>query len=954
MRIVSCLPLVLLSLSCATAKPKGDADAPIASTAAQGEAGDTPVDDSPMLPRDPDVRTGKLDNGLTYYIRHHEKPEKRALLWLAVDAGSVLEDDDQRGLAHFVEHMAFNGTKRFAKNTIIDFLEKAGMDFGADLNAFTSFDETVYQLKVPTDDPKMVPQGLDILEEWASALLFDPTEVDKERGVVIEEWRLGRGAGQRVFDKQLPIWLEGSKYALRKPIGEKDILQNAPVAALRRYYDDWYRPDLMAVVVVGDVDVDAMEKDLRKRFGRLHKPAKPRPRPEVPVPLLDKTRAAVIPDPELPSTSVTMSIKGPLRKLRTENDYRAQLTENLFHGMLRARLDEIRQDPKSPFVFAFSNTSSMGRAVDIFTLTAGAKAGRIEDALRSLVVEVERVERHGFLASELERERARMLRNAERAVMEKDTVDSRGYAFETVRRHLDKKAMPGREAELALTKKILPYILIEDVNALAAAWTSRKDRVVIASGPARDQLPSDKDLLAVVGSVEKLEIAAYEDRGEGEKLMVTEPKPGTVKSEETIAEVDTTVWTLSNGARVVVRPTDFKKDEVMLEAFSPGGHSLLPVARWKSARFADDIASRSGVAEHDAVELKNMLAGKIASVRPFVGELEEGLFGSASPADLELMLQLVHLQFTAAREDEAAFAAWKAGTLEAVKNRDLNPQTVLSDRLLEFSFRNHERRRPLTTAAVEAADHKTALAAFRERFADAGDFTFVLGGNVDLAALKPLVEKYLASLPSKGRKEKWKDVGAKKPGGVKRLEVAKGQDPKSWVSLDFHGSVRWTPEAEADLDILADVLDIRLREVMREDMSGVYGVQSNGSITRRPRPLYDYRVNFSCAPENADKLEKAVYDVIATVKKDGVAAEYLDKVREIRRRKLETQLKENRFWMRQLAEHFRFGTDPRKILELEKSLERITAANVQKSAKTYLDPKRVITGRLMPEAGAPK
>jgi zinc protease len=946
----SLLPLVLAACTARVGKP--DTTTPDTTTTPTPDA-TADVDDSPALPMDPAIRTGKLANGMTYYIRKHGKPEKRVYLWMAVDAGSVLEDDDQKGLAHFVEHMAFNGTKRFEKNALIDFLEKSGVDFGADLNAYTSFDETVYQLKVPTDDPALVAKGLDILEDWSNALTFDAKEVDKERGVVVEEWRLGRGAGQRIFDKQWPIYLEGSKYADRKPIGEKDILEKAPVDTLKRFYSDWYRPDLMAIVVVGDIDPAAMQKEIEARFGKLKNPAKPRPRPEIPVPMLDKTRAAVITDAEASSTSVSVVIKGPAHSIKTENDYRRDLVESMFHGMLRARLDEIRQQPDSPFTFAFSSTGSMRRAVELFDLSAGVKGGRVEDALKTLLVEVERVKQHGFLASELDRERARSLRRYERNVADQETVDGRAYAFGTVRRHLDREAMPSRELELELAKKFLPGITLEEVNALAGAWTKRTDRVVLASGPARDKMPSDKELLAVASSVAGTKVAAYEDKGAGSDLMATKPTPGKITKTETLSEIGVTVWTLSNGAKVVVKPTDFKKDEVLFEGFSPGGHSKVEQKRYDSAANASAIVGRSGIGSHDAVTLRNLLAGKVANVSAFVGELEEGVRGNGSPQDLELMLQLIHLQMTAPRKDPDAFTSWKTSTAEFVKNRDLNPQQVFFEKFNAFRWNNHPRRQPMTVETLERVDHDAALTIYKDRFADAGDFTFVFTGNLDLAKFQPLVETYLASLPTTGRKEKWKDVGAKAPSGDKRIEVAKGVDPKSFVMMTFHGNSKYNPDAEDDIEILADVMDIRLREVLREDMSGVYGAFSNGSLVRRPRQTYAYTIGFGCAPENAQKLQDAVASIIASIKRDGVSEDYLEKVREKRRRQLETSMRENRFWMGQLTEHYRYGTDPKKILEIEKSLERVTSDNVKKTAKKFLNAGSRVTGVLMPEGGAP-
>ena len=917
---------------------------------ADDQAQDAEVSQSTPLPMDPEVRVGQLDNGLKYFIKKHGVPEQRADLWLAVDAGSVQEDDDQKGLAHFVEHMAFNGTERFEKNTLIDFLERAGMDFGADINAHTSFDETVYKLTVPTDDPALMKMGMDVLEDWAGAISFDPAEVDKERGVVIEEWRLGRGASQRAFDKQWPIFLAGSKYADRKPIGEKEILENAPVETLSRFYRDWYRPDLMAVIVVGDVDVDAIEKDIKARFGDLKNPESPRPREVVPVPLLDETRVAVVADPEASLATVTLAIKGPYKPLATEEDFRTNLIERLFHGMLRARLDEIRRQPDAPFVFSFTSTSDMGKAVDIFRLWAGSKPGKVDETLEVLTTEVERVRQHGFLAAELERQKTEMLRNYQRSLEEKDKVEGRSYTWELVRHFLGDEAMPGRAAELALVEKFLPTIAVDEVNAVAETWTSRKDRVVMASGAERDDMPSQADLLAIVDGVGKQKIEPYAEELDGATLMAETPKPGSVVDKKTIDAVGISVWTLSNGARVVVKPTDFKNDEVLFQAFSPGGHSLVPDRQYHSAEAAAGIVAAGGLGEHDAVTVQKLLAGKVAQVRPWISELEEGFRGNASPKDLETMLQMVHLSFTAPRKDPEAFEAWKSSSAAFVKNRDLNPQRVFFDEFQARANGNHPRRQPTTLETLEKVDLETAWSFYQERFGDAGDFTFVFVGNVDLEALEDLSAKYLASLPSNGRKEKWKDVGVKPPRGVERFTVHKGQDPKSFVFMTFHGKAKWSPEAQDDIEMLSEVLDIRLREVLREEMSGVYGAFTFGNIERRPKQRYEYVVGFGCGPENADALKEAVFEEIANLKKSGIEKDYLDKIREQRRRSLETDLKTNRFWINKLVEYYRFDRDPAKLVDLEKkAIERVDSKNVQSAAKRYLK-NQYVDGLLMPAA----
>ncbi len=938
------------SFSASTQKPTTDDAKP-----AVAATDDTPdADASPALPADPTVRVGKLDNGLTYYIRKHSKPEQRAALWLAVDAGSVLEDKDQQGLAHFVEHMAFNGTKRFEKNTLIDYIEKSGMDFGADLNAYTSFDETVYQLTVPTDDPKIVSTGFDILEDWASAITFDPEEVDKERGVVIEEWRLGRGASQRVRDQQFPIFLEGSKYARRLPIGKKKILENAPVDTLKRFYNDWYRPDLMAVVVVGDLDPDQVQKEIESRFGKLKNPDSPRPRENVEVPVLDKTRAAVVTDPEAARTQVSVAIKRPAKPMLTEADFRDELVEDLFHGMLRARLDEIRQDPKSPYMFAFSFSNTMGRVTDIFQLFAMVKGGQSEAALRTLLTEVERVGKHGFLASEFERQKADVLRQYEKGAAEDDKQEGRNHAFRIVQSFLQKQALPGAKQKLDMAKEMLPGITLEEVNSMASTWMSSKDRVVMASGPARDDMPKESALLAVVDDVAKAEIAPYTEEAASESLMAKIPDPGEITSKKQIDAIGTVEWTLGNGVKVVVKPTDFKNDEVRMEAFSPGGTSRLSDKEYVSGRFATSVASAGGVGEHDAVALRKMMQGKDVSVRATLGELEEGMRGSASPQDLETMMQLIHLSFTAPRADEKAVAAFKESQREFVRNRDLNPQSVFFERLQAETSSNHKRRMPLESEDIDKVSLDDAMKTYRDRFADASDFTFVFVGNIDKQQLRKLSKTYLATLPTKKRKDKWKDIDVKKPKGVKSFTVEKGQDPKAFVMMTFHGKAKWSPEAQDDIEMLADVMGIRLREVLREEMGGVYGAFSFGDIERRPKQEYSYTIGFGCAPENVDKLKEAVFKIVTEVQTEGASEEIIGKVKETRRRQLETDIKENRWWLRKLAEHYRYGTDPSELADTSKATERVSKDNVQKAAKRFLNKKRYVDGTLLPENGAAK
>ncbi|MBL8942654.1 MAG: insulinase family protein, partial [Myxococcales bacterium] len=927
--------LVLLALVACTPKPRDVR--PEAPRDAAPIAAPTPCDDSTALALDPAVQTGVLANGLTYYIRRHGKPEHRAFLWLAVDAGSVLEDDDQRGLAHFVEHMAFNGTARFEKNTIIDFFERAGMDFGADVNAFTSFDETVYMLTVPTDDAKLLANGYDVIEDWAGAVSFVPAEVEKERGVVIEEWRLGRGASQRVFDRHWPVVLAGSKYAERLPIGEKAILESAPVARLRDFYRDWYRPDNMAVVVVGDIDPSAAKREIEARFGKLANPATPKVRPAVPVPLLEETRVHVQTDPEMALPQVTVSIKGPRTGYATEHDFRDALVEELLHGMLRARLDELQQRPGAPFTFTFTYTNQMGRAVDVFNLFAGARPEQAEAAVKALLVELERVRRHGFLDVELARAKAEHVRGLQQKLAEADTVDGGEYAFGLVTQFLEGRTMIGAAAELALAERMLPAITLAQVDARAKAWVSGKDRVISAAGASRDAMPSDAALLATADAVAKVAVEPWREADLGAALMATAPVPGTIVKREDLAEIGAKVWTLSNGARVLLKPTAFKNDEVLFEAFSPGGTSLAPAKRFGSAEFAASIVAQSGVGDNDAVALRKLLTGKVVSLEPFIDELEEGMHGSASPKDLETLLQLVHLYFTAPRQDPEAFAAWKGQMIGFFQNRDLDPQAAFFDAFGKAITSDHPRRRPPTAASLAAVDHASAIEFYRTRFADADDFTFVFVGNLDEAALERHATTYLASLPAlPRRRDKWRDVGVKAPEGVAEVRVKRGQDPKSFVMMAFHGPAKWSPEAKDDLAMLSEALGIRLREILREDMSGVYGVFTSAALDRRPKPEYQFLIGFGCSPENAEALTGAVLQTVATVKAEGVDPQLVAKLVEQRRRALEVQLEDNGFWMGQLADHLRHGTDPREVSKLGRMIERVSAKAVQGAARRYL------------------
>ena len=921
---------------------------PVEGSGGDGVEGATSEMDQPT-PLDPRVRIGKLANGLTYYVIEHPVPQKRAYLWMGVNAGSVLEDDDQQGLAHFVEHMAFNGTKNFKKAAIVNYFESIGMRFGADLNAYTSFNETVYMIKVPTDDQKFLDTGMAILRDWAGNISFEPEEVEKERGVVGEELRLGKGAGERIRNKQFPILFKGSVYAERLPIGKSEILKNAPVEALTRFYKDWYRPDLMAIVAVGDFDGDKIEAQIKQTFGDLKNPENPRERKPALVAPHDELLVGLATDKEQPTTIVRFHYKLPHRRESTLGDYRGFIVQNMLGSLLNARLRERSQQPDSPIVFGGLGIGELTRTADSFDGFAVAKTGQAEAALELLLVELERARQHGFGDSELERVRAEFIRSSDKSAIDLKNRDGREFASEMLRNFFEGEQVPGRELEAQYNKRFAPTITSADVNALLAEATAGKSQVVLISGPPTDKMPTQDSVRALVGKVGRRKHKPYKDNVSDQPLMTVKPAAGAVIGESKVAELGVIEWKLSNGAHVIIKPTDFKNDEVEFRAFSPGGTSVAKDADYGSARFASQLIGFGGVGEFDRIQLGKLLSGKVANVSAFIGELEEGMQGGGSPKDLETIMQLIHLRFTAPRKDEKAFATWKAQTLDRVKNRRMSPRSVFFEDTDAAFTQKHKRRRPVTPEMIEAVDLSKAYDFYRDRFEDASDFTFTFVGTIDPKKMKPLVELYLASLPSTGRKEKWRDVNVRHPRGVKNLKIKRGVEQKATVFLRFHGPERWSPQAANDMRMLNEVLNMRLREVLREDLGGVYGVSAFGSISRRPKEQRGVGVFFGCDPARIDELKKALFAEIKAIQKNGIGDDYIAKIKEIRVRGIETSLNDNSFWTRRLSQAYRFGDDPKEILNHQKWTDEVSSARVKAAARKYIKMNQYFLSVLVPE-----
>lgn len=908
------------------------------------------------LPFDPAVTVGTLSNGMRYYIRENHKPEKRAELRLVVNAGSVLEDEDQRGLAHMVEHMAFRGTKHFPGNQISSYLESVGMRYGPDINAFTSFDETVYMITVPTDTASIVDKGIQILADWAHYVSFEPSQIEKERPVVIEEWRLGQGAENRMQNKWFPVLFTGSRYGERLPIGLKTVLETYNPATLRRFYDTWYRPDLMAVVAVGDFNKNTIEALIKRYLGAIPAATKAQPRPLYPVPQYDTTLVSINSDKEATQSVIRLLYKQPKRYNTTEQTYRQQLVESLFGAMFNDRFSEIVQHPNPPFINAFAAQGDLVRSAESFTLSAVVPDNGIMRGLNALLSEGERVKRYGFLQSELDRAKKDFQRGIEQAYIEREKTNSSVYASSYVSAFLESQPSTSIDYDLTAVKRLLPGITLAEVNNLAGEWMTEKNRVLATTAPEKAGVtqPTPGELMLAFDAVKGANITAYSESVPSQSLVDKDPVPGAIVSERQIKEIGVTEWKLSNGVRVLAKPTDFNADQIAFLSYSPGGASLLPDASYIAASAADLIPATSGVGKFSVIDLQKYLAGKQVTVYPSIDDLSEGISGNASLRDVDTMLQLVYLYFTQPRLDTSLVNTFIGRFKGVLANRSASPEAAFSDTLQVTMAQHSPREAPVSAATLDQIDPFKSYDFYKDRFSDANGFTFVFVGNFKPDSLKPLVAKWLGSLPSKGRHETWRDTGIRPPTGIVQRVVKKGTEPKARTALVFTGPFDYSRKTRYQLSALAELLNIKLRETLRENMGGTYGVSVSPSASREPYPSYRFTIGFGAAPERLEDLTAAALAQIDSVKKFGATPEYLNKVKEAAFRAREVALKQNNYWLSQIATFDQSGWNLAEIPEGEKLIAALTSEDLKQAAQKYLRTNNYVRVSLYPEnfAGA--
>ncbi|MXV49535.1 insulinase family protein [Pedobacter sp. HMF7647] len=903
-----------------------------------------------LLPMDPAIKTGKLANGFTYYIRKNTEPKNRAQLYLVVKAGSILETDQQQGLAHFMEHMSFNGTRHYPKNELVNYLQKSGIRFGADLNAYTSFDETVYQLPLPTDSADVFKNGIQIMRDWAQDASLDPSEIDKERGVVLEEKRLGKGAQQRMQNKYLPMIFNGSRYSTRIPIGTEEVLKNFKPETIRQFYQTWYRPDLEALIVVGDINVAQVEQMIKQKFSDLKTPAKEQQRTKYSIPLIDKNQFMAVTDKEFPVTVAQILIKHPSVTIKTTTDMRNSIIRTLGNQMISARYSELSKQANPPFIQGGSSIGDFMAGLDIASTFVVARPGELEKGFKAAVTEIERIKKYGFTQSELDRAKEAYMTNLENAYRERDKTKSESYVQEYVQLFLNGEASPGIAYEYDFNKKAISSITLADVNTYDKSYFIDTNRDVIIMAPEKDaaNLPTEATINKWFSDVQKDSLKAYVDDVNTKPLMAAKPTPGKIVAEVKDPKLGTTKLTLSNGVQVYLKPTDFKNDEIQFNAFSPGGTSLYSDADFQSADNASGIIARSGLGDYNAVQLTKYLAGKQAFVSPYIGERTEGINGFATPKDFETALQLVNLYFTAPRKDSSIFLSTITKAKAGLQNRSDDPNSVFSDTVSAVLGNYNIRSTGPSLQKIENIDLNKAYSIYKERFADAGDFTFTFVGSFDPEKIKPLLEMYLGSLPS-GKKEEAKNLGIHIPAGKISKTVYKGQEAKATVRLVFSGEYQFNETNNNLLSALSEVLQIKLIERLREEESGVYSPSIHESYAKYPTNRYSFIVSFSCGPENVDKLIAATLDEINKIKQNGAQQTDINKYIAEETRTTETQLKENDFWLGYLSNQYETNENPEYILSYSDYLKKLSPQNLKEAANTYLSGSNFIQLVLMPE-----
>ncbi|NOY97561.1 MAG: insulinase family protein [Chlorobi bacterium] len=903
---------------------------------------DSQDDMSQPVPMDTAVHYGQLGNGMTYYIRHNEEPKERASFYMIQNVGALLEEDNQNGLAHFLEHMAFNGTEHFEGKGIINTLEKHGVAFGRNINAYTSFNETVYNLSdIPVTLPGLVDTCLLILNDWSNYLLLTDEEIDAERGVITEEWRTRRNADFRMREKYFPVLLKGSKFAVRDVIGNLDVIKNFKYETLRKFYHDWYRTDLQAIAIVGDINPDEVEKKVKELFSKIPAVQNEKYRPFFKVPPHKETRFVLATDAEASQYSVSIYIKHDAIKPEDKDlDYiRSQYIENLFNMMLRERISELLQKGEPPFVIGRVGHGSFVRGYDVTVISAIAKPNMEDVALRSIYTEAQRVVKHGFTASEFDRAKINLLTSMENAYKQRDKIRNDSYAHSFKSNYLINEPVTSAEFDWEFGQKVLKTIMVEEVSAKAKDWIVPENRVVIVQGPEGADVKhlTKEEALGIITDVENSEIKPYEDTGQVASLIDEELPGSKVVATRKLDDLDAVEWKLANNATVVYRHADFEKDNVILFASSPGGSSLFDADKIASAIMLNNFIDAFGVGKFDAITLKKILTGKKVSLNAGLSDLNETFSGSSTPKDFETMMQLLYLQFAHPRFDKEAYEALRSRYIAYLANQENSPRKIMSDSMSMILSNYNKRTKLVNSKLFDEVSFAQMEKLYNDRFIDAGDFTFFIVGNIDEETAKSMAEKYIGSLKDNPREENWVDRKVRGPKGktVKEITIPL-QTKKATVFVNFTSNFAYTPENNLELKVLQGILRLRYTEEIREKEGGTYGVRVSANSQHFPVEEKSLQMNFDTAPEKGDYLKSLVYGEIDKVIKNGPTQEDLDKVVKNLKKDHEQAKQHNSYWLKALSTYYQHGFNPDAKENFEDILDGLTTQKIQQFAKKFI------------------
>ncbi|QEM11746.1 M16 family metallopeptidase [Mucilaginibacter rubeus] len=915
-----------------------------AQTLSAGNAPDT------VLRLDPSVRTGKLKNGLTYFIKHNTEPRKRALFYLVSKAGSILEDDNERGLAHFIEHMSFNGTKHYPKNELVAYLERSGVKFGADINAYTSFNETVYQLPLPSDDPQLIRNGVQILRDWAQDATLSTSEINSERGVILEEKRLRKGAAERMRNVYLPTLLNFSKYASRIPIGTEEVIQHAEPQVLKKFYSKWYRPDLQAVLIVGDINPDEMERQVKEKFADLKNPVNEIPRVEFTIPLTGKPQFVSVTDKEINIESAQIIIKHRAGKLKTVNDYRRMLTTQFMNQMLAARFSELLRSADLPFASGSAGAEDGLGGLENFSVSVSSNPGELDRGILAAWKEIERVKRFGFDEIELDRCKRSLMETMSAALKEKDKTASVALIREYTDYFLNGTAAPGIAKEYLLAKDMTTSITLKDVNELVKREITGQDMDIVVTGPEKNKenMLTQSDVLSLMKSAETAHLEPYHPQNNASALLIKQPKGGHIVNRSYDGKINVTQLVLSNGVKVFIKPTDFKNDEIVFNGFAPGGTSLYKDEEYQSAVSANLIPS-FGAGNYGTTAMANYFNERQMRVQPFINERAQGFTGVTTRGAATDALELVYAYATEPRLDTAAFKSLISRTRAGIINRSGNPESVYQDTLNAVLTNNNPRKTGPSIEKLNKIDIDRAFGVYKERFADAAGFQFFFAGNIDSLTLYPLLEKYLGGLPASSNVTRPKDLNNAIPTGTIEKTVFKGQEQKSTVTMVYSGTFDYSMDSKLRLDALKDIIQFRLIERLREEESGVYSPRAVLNNNKYPESRYSLIISFGCAPENVTKLTAAVKDELEKLRLKGPVPAELEKFKAESNRTMEATLTTNAFWAAYLNLQAQNRENPDEILAHSRMIDNISAADVQNAATQYLSGNNLIEVILLPE-----